>query len=210
MKTMARATASRALAKAMRESYLVPPRVPQQEGDLFFTESHFPDMEIDVGTLDPDCCESSDSLDMTAWDAVYRLEAETRKLAVAWVNQGQMRRYAALRSRWEAEKLYGNRLAELKMTAGKDGISIKPDSVSDFWSFVRKIPFARRGYLTATLAGGLNLFWRKHRIRISIHFLGNGELRFVILSPHHPPIEDQATVRQAVPQEILDHRECLS
>ena len=108
------------------------------------------------------------------------------------------------------KNLYRQRLSVLLEDAKDDDIVIHDDCVSDFWKFVEHIPFARKGNLTATLMGGLNLFWRADGVRVSIHFLGDGYVRLVVLSPACKPTVKERISVQELASEITEYSKWIS
>lgn len=106
------------------------------------------------------------------------------------------------------ESPYRNRLDLLLAHARADEIEIGREASEDFWRFVDAFPSAPKGYLTATLDGSLNLFWRRNGERFSIYFLGGGNVRLVVLSTAHPPvIEDTITLQQLFSELRLGYKE---
>ena len=106
------------------------------------------------------------------------------------------------------ESPYRTRLDVLSEHAHEDEIEIRREATEDFQQFVDAFPSAPKGYLTATLDGSLNLFWRRNGERFSIYFLGGGSVRLVILSTARPPIvKDTIALQQLFSELRLGYRE---
>ena len=78
-------------------------------------------------------------------------------------------------------KAYEDRIDFLKEEAEIEGISFNKESESDFWSFIKSIPFIRKGSLFLKDNGNLRVVWKDDNgNHFGLEFFGNDGMQYVI------------------------------
>ena len=78
-------------------------------------------------------------------------------------------------------KAYEDRIDFLKKEAEIEGISFNKESESDFWSFIKSIPFIKKGSLFLEDSGNLRAVWKDgNRNHLGLQFYGNDWMQYVI------------------------------
>ena len=78
-------------------------------------------------------------------------------------------------------RAYRTRIESLISDAALDGFTLSRESERDFWSFVRSVPFARKGELVLLDNGNLRAVWDgEDGSHLGLQFLGDRMLQFVI------------------------------
>ena len=81
----------------------------------------------------------------------------------------------------ETRQRYWKRIQALKEAAQDEGITINPDSVKDFCSFIKSLPNARRASLFLMDNGNFRAVWvGPDENRFGLQFLGGGQVQWLI------------------------------
>ena len=82
-------------------------------------------------------------------------------------------------------KTFAERIETLKSDAALEGFSMSAGSKRDFWTFIRSMPFVRKGSLILMDNGNLRAVWKDDQgNQIALQYLGTGSVQFVIFK--HP------------------------
>ena len=111
-----------------------------------------------------------DSPEFKRWIQFIKLEQETNALIKAKIEQECAVRQA-----------YQDRIDFLKKEAKIEKIPFNKKSESDFWSFIKSIPFIRKGGLFLKDNGNLRVVWKDdNRNHFGLEFFGNDGMQYVI------------------------------
>ena len=82
-------------------------------------------------------------------------------------------------------KAYEDRIDFLKKEAEIERISFNKESESDFWSFIKSIPFIRKGSLFLKDNGNLRVVWKDDNgNHLGLEFFGSDLMQYVIFKCH--------------------------
>ncbi len=88
---------------------------------------------------------------------------------------------AKVKATREIRHSYVSRIEFLREEAAEEGMNFNENSRRDFWRFIEKIPFARRGRLFLMDNGDLRVVWDDNEDSlVGIQLLGNSSARYVI------------------------------
>ena len=80
---------------------------------------------------------------------------------------------------------FAERIEVLKSDAALEGFAMSVASKRDFWTFIRSMPFIRKGSLILMDNGNLRAVWKDDQgNQIGLQYLGTGSVQFVIFK--HP------------------------
>ena len=111
-----------------------------------------------------------DSPEFKRWIQFIKLEQETDALIKAKMEQ-----------ECAARQAYQDRINFLKEEAKIEEIPFNKKSESDFWSFIKSIPFIRKSGLFLRDNGNLRVVWKDDNgNRLGLEFFGNDWMQYVI------------------------------
>ena len=88
---------------------------------------------------------------------------------------------AKVKATWEVRHSYASRIEFLQEEATAEGVTLNKDSERDFWTFIKLIPFVRRGSLFLMDNGDLRVVWDDDEDNLlGLQFLGNSLARYVV------------------------------
>lgn len=105
-----------------------------------------------------------------------------REIPVGRAGKGQLKSEPVVHDFGEIAEEYTDRIQELTDIGSEEGIVIRPDSLSDFWSFMGLNRNLKQCSLFLLDGGSLSALWRSEsEYRIAIRFFGQDLVQFTFI-----------------------------